>query len=487
MIALSRTAARCAALALALLAPSPAALAEATRAAAPPAAKSASPILQELNAAVSRVVARVSPAVVQIRVTGYGPAGDASGAEGPVLSRQRTVASGVIVDPTGYVLTNGHVVHGAQRIQVVLPGPPDDEGSGAKTASQRIHTARVVGTAPSVDLALLRIDATGLPYLPLDPAVKVRQGEMAFAIGSPQGLANTVTMGVVSSASRQIDTVSPLPTPMLLVQTDAPINPGNSGGALVNAEGALIGINTFIVSQSGGSQGLGFAIPVPMVRYAYENLRKYGYVRRIEAGVSAQGITPALATGLGLPRDWGVVVADVVPGSAAAAAGVQPGDVIDSFDGHPVDSLPALTSALFLHQVGDPVALGILRGTGTLTLTVNAPEAKQPTDLLADLAAGDKGLVPRLGILGVEVSERLRGILPPLRIGYGVVVAARTVDGVATAVGLQPGDVIHGLNRAPVETVDGLRQAIQALRSGDPVVLQVERQGRLTYLAFEME
>src|SRR5512136_286045 len=150
-------------------------------------AAAASPVLHELNAAVSRLVARVSPAVVQIRVTGYGPAGDAGGAEGPLVSRQRTIGSGVIVDPAGYVLTNEHVIHGAQRIQVVLPGPPDGEGSGAKGASQRIHQARVVGTAPSVDLALLRIEATGLPSLPIDPSVKVRQGEMVFAIGSPQG------------------------------------------------------------------------------------------------------------------------------------------------------------------------------------------------------------------------------------------------------------------------------------------------------------
>jgi serine protease Do len=446
-----------------------------------------SPILQEMNAAVSGLLARISPAVVQIRVTGYGPAVDVGAGEAPIVSRQRTIGSGVIVDPAGWILTNEHVVHGAQRIQVVLPGPPDGAGAGGKGGTQRIHSARVVGTAPSIDLALLRIDATGLPSLSVDPRVKVRQGEMAFAIGSPQGLASTVTMGVVSSSARQIDAASPLPTPMLLVQTDAPINPGNSGGPLVNAEGALIGINTFIVSQSGGSQGLGFAIPVSMVRFAYDNLRKYGYVRRIEAGVTAQAITPALGAGLGLPRDWGVVVADVVPGSAAAAAGVRPGDVIDTFDGHAVDSLPALTGALFLHQVGDPVELGILRGRERMSLRVNAPEAKQPTDLLADLANPDKGLVPRLGILGVEVGEKLRGIIPPLRIGHGVVVAARTVEGVAAGIGLQPGDVIHSVNGAPVETVEGLRQAILAAKPGDPVALQVERQGRLTYLAFEME
>ena len=446
----------------------------------------ASPILSELNAAVTRLVARISPAVVQIRVTGYGPAGDAGG-EGPVVSRQRTIASGVIVDPSGYVLTNEHVIHGAQRIQVVLPAPPDGEKPAAKGGRQRIYEARVVGTQASIDLALLRIDATGLPTLPIDASAKVRQGEMVFAIGSPQGLASTVTMGVVSSSARQLDVVAPLPTPMLLIQTDAPINPGNSGGPLVNADGVLVGINTFIVSQSGGSQGLGFAIPAPMVRFAYDNLRKYGHVRRIEAGITAQAVSPTLAAGLGLARDWGVVVADVSPGSAAAAAGVRPGDVIDTFDGLPVDSLPALTGALFLHRVGEPVTLGLIRGDQQLSLIVNAPEAKQPTDLLADLANPDRGLVSRLGILGVDVSEKLRGIIPPLRIGSGVVVAARTAEGGSRGSGLQPGDVIHAMNGNPVESVEGLRQAVLAVKAGDPVVLQVERQGRLTYLPFEME
>ena len=250
-------------------------------------ASAGSPVLHELNAAVSRLVAKVSPAVVQIRVTGYGPAGEPIGAEGPLVSRQRTIGSGVIVDPSGYVITNEHVIHGAQKIQVVLPAPPDEEGPASRHGRQRIYDARVVGTQASIDLALLRIEATGLPTLALDPAAKVKQGELVFAIGSPQGLANTVTMGVVSSSARQLDVVTPLPTPMLLIQTDAPINPGNSGGPLVNADGALVGINTFIVSQSGGSQGLGFAIPAPMVRFAYDSLRKYGYVRRIEAGIAA--------------------------------------------------------------------------------------------------------------------------------------------------------------------------------------------------------
>jgi serine protease Do len=448
-------------------------------------AAATSPVLHELNTAVAKLVARVSPAVVQVRVTGYGPAAE-GGVEGPLVARQRTIGSGVIVDPSGYVLTNAHVIHGAQRIQVVLPGKADGE-RGAPGTRQRIYEARVVGTQPGIDLALLRIQATGLPTIPLDPAAKVRQGELVFAIGSPQGLASTVTMGVVSSAARQMDMPTPLAIPMLLIQTDAPINPGNSGGPLVNADGVLVGINTFIFSQSGGNQGLGFAIPAPMVRFAYDSLRRYGHVRRIEAGISAQAVTPTLAAGLGLARDWGVVVADVGPGTAAFAAGVKPGDVIETFDGHVIDSLPALTGALFLHPVEEPVSLGILRGDERLTILVDAPEAKQPTDQLADLANPDKGLVPRLGILGVDVTEKLGSILPPLRIPGGVVVAARTVEGTSQNVGLQPGDVIHAVNQAPIPSLESLRQVIQAFKPGDSVVLYVERQGRLTYLPFEID
>ena len=187
-------------------------------------------MLHELNTAVSRLVARVSPAVVQIRVTGYGPAGDAGGAEGPLVSRQRTIGSGVIVDPAGYVLTNEHVIHGAQKIQVVLPGPTDGEGPATTGGRQRIYEARVVGTQASIDLALLRIEATGLPTLALDPTAKVRQGELIFAVGSPQGLASTVTIGIVSSSARQIDAVTPLPTPMLSSRPTRPSTRATAGG-----------------------------------------------------------------------------------------------------------------------------------------------------------------------------------------------------------------------------------------------------------------
>jgi serine protease Do len=198
-------------------------------------------------------------------------------------------------------------------------------------------------------------------------------------------------------------------------------------------------------------------------------------------------ISPALAAGLGLPRDWGVVVADVTFGGAAREAGVEVGDVIDSFDGHPIDSLASLTSALYLHAPGKPVALGVLRGDKRLLLDVEAPEAKQPADALVELANPEKGMVRRLGIVGVDVTAKLAGIIPPLLIGKGVVVAARTLDGTSADSGLQAGDVIHAVNKVEVESVEGLRKALRALEPGAPVALQIERGGKLAWLAFEME
>jgi serine protease Do len=442
-----------------------------------------SEVLHELNGAVAHLAAKVSPAVVQIEVTAYAPAGEPGRADAAFLARQHTIGSGVIVDPNGYVLTNAHVVHGAQRVLVVLAAPPGVAPAGANASARRIYAASVVGTDPSVDLAVLKIDAARLSFLPLDGAVKVRQGELVFAVGSPQGLASTVTMGVVGSPGRQVDFAQP----MAFIQTDAPINPGNSGGPLVNVDGALAGINTFILSQSGGSQGLGFAIPADVARAIYDGLRKRGRVQRVELGVATQAVTPSLAGGLGLPRDWGVVVADVLPDGAAGKAGVQAGDVIDTFDGRPIDSLAAITTALYLHGIDRPVALSVLRGAKRLTFELDAPESRHPTDQLVDLANPERGLVAKLGMIGLDVTPKLAGLIAPLRIASGVVVAARTLDATSLESGLQSGDVIHAVNRTDVDSLETLRREITGLRPGAPVVLQVERQGKLAYLAFDME
>jgi serine protease Do len=399
-----------------------------------------------------------------------------------VVTRQHALGAGVIVDPDGYVLTNAHVVRGARRIVVVLPAADAGGAARGTTVNRRLFDARLVGADRMTDLALLKIAATGLPVLSLEDRSRVRQGELVFAIGSPEGLASTVTMGVVSAAARQAE----LESPMTFIQTDAPINPGNSGGALVDVEGHLVGINTFMLSDSGGSQGLGFAIPAPTARFIYDSLRKFGRVRRVEAGVTAQAITPALAGGLGLARDWGVLAADVALEGPARAAGLRTGDVIDAVDGRPIDGLAALYESLYLHPAQAPLKLGVLRGEQRLSLQVQASEAKDPEEALADLANPRDHLVRKLGILGVTVSGKLAGLVR-LRSGTGVIVAARTLDASSIEAGLEVGDVIHEVNRTSVESVEALRSALRALKPGDPLVLQIERQESFHFLATEME
>ncbi len=439
-------------------------------------------VLHELNGAISSLIARVSPAVVQVLVTGYGPVAEGRPETGALIARQSSLGSGVIVDQSGYILTNSHVVHGAQRITVMLPTAGSESPSVKEAGKRRSYEATIVGTYREIDLALLKIDAAGLPTLPLRDDLQVLQGELVFAIGSPQGLESTVTMGVVSSARRQAD----LDRPMVFIQTDAPINPGNSGGPLVNADGELVGINTFILSQSGGSQGLGFAIPAAVARFVYDGLRKEGHVHRIEVGLSAQTIVPTLAAGLQLPRDWGVLVSDATLGGPARAAGVQEGDVIDTIDGHLIDTLATLTSTFYLHREGVPMSIRVLRGAERLTFQVKPVLAKTSADQLIDLASPTKDLVPRLGVLAINVDDKLRGLVQ-LRKGTGVIVAGRTLDATSIDSGLLPGDVIHAVNRAPIESTEALREAIGKAKSGDAVVLQIERGGLFHYLFFQME
>jgi serine protease Do len=439
-------------------------------------------ILRQLDGALSQLAERVSPAVVQIQVSGYGPA---SGEDGhparAFIVRQRGVGSGVIVDSAGYIVTNAHVVQGAQRIVVVLPAAVAGRTVRQDSTRKRIYPAYLLGMHAESDIALLKIEAAGLPSLPLRATAMVKQGELVFAVGSPQGLASTVTMGVVSSAARQVD----LDAPMLFIQTDAPINPGNSGGPLVNAEGEVVGINTFILTGSGGSEGLGFAVPASVARFVYDGLRKRGYVHRVEIGISAQGITPELASGLGLARDWGVVVSDVAPGGPAEKAGMREGDILDAVDNRRIDSLPDLTAALYLAKDA-LLQIRVLRVGQPKDLHVRAVELNRPLDEMADFSNPDRHLVRQLGILALDVDDKIREMVH-LRQPSGVIVVARTLDGTSVNSGLLPGDAIHALNRATIESVEALRRAIDERKRGEPVVLQVERDGRFRYLSFDME
>lgn len=443
---------------------------------------SAMAALAQLNNALEGLATKVSPAVVQILVTGYGPLHEETRTQTALIVRQHAVGSGVIVDSSGYIMTNAHVVEGAQRIRVALP-LPGDSGRAVPVGKRHILEARLVGVHKDTDLALLKIDEKDLPTLPLLSQQRPRVGQLVFAIGSPEGLQNSVTMGVVSAVARQPDPEKA----MTYIQTDAPINPGNSGGPLVDMNGSVVGINTFILSTGGGSEGLGFAIPARIVDFVYHSLRKYGHVHRVEIGAVAQEITPTLADGLHLSQHWGVIIADVKPDGPAGTAGLRVQDIVLTADDRRIETLPALSSALYLHRLDQVLKLEILRGDQRKILYVPAIEQRDPMDQLFDAADPEKSLISRLGILVTDISDDLRNQIGTLRIASGVIVLGRAADLITPETGLQTGDVIHSLNITPITSMDELRAAVQHLKVGDPVVLQVERSDGFTYLSFEME
>jgi serine protease Do len=441
----------------------------------------ATDVLHQLNKSIEALVRRVSPSVVQIVVTGYRSTEQSNrGQADVVIGRERAIGSGVIVDPKGYIVTNAHVLTGAQQIEVIVPSPGTASAPPDADARGKSYQARVIGVTREIDLAVLKIDANGLPALPIRASILPSQGEMVFAFGSPEGLRNTVTMGVISSVARQPDPDSPL----VYVQTDTPINPGNSGGPLVDADGGLLGINTFILSTSGGNQGLGFAIPAGELAFAYPQLVKYGHIHQPEIGAIIQTITPELAAGLRLQKDVGVIVSDVVPGGPADTAGLKIQDIILSVDGTPTGNLPLFTHSLYLHGSGERAKIEVLRGANRLQLDVPLVERPHKSDSLVETADPVKNLVGPLGILGIELNLDLAKDLPDLRIPTGVIVAAKTLGAEDGDVPLETGDVIHALNGISITTLAGLRDALAMLKPGDAVALLIERFGQLIYVSF---
>jgi serine protease Do len=455
----------------------------AQRGTAPPAAQApANDALAQMNQAVDALTKKVWPSVVQILVSSYGARGEGSrqDATNVVVGRQQSVGSGFVIDPEGYIITNAHVVEGAERVQVVVP-PANADGRLATALSGKVNIvpARIVGTTSELDLAVLKVDNVPMPALPLAAYSQVHQGETVFAFGSPSGLRNTMTHGMVSAVARQIDPDSPL----IYVQTDAPINPGNSGGPLVNIRGEVVGVNTFILSQSGGNEGLGFAIPSATVRTAFHQLKEYGQLRRQEVGMSLQTITPAMAAGLGLSRNYGVIVSDVWPGGPAEAAGMKPGDILIDVDGQPADNLPTVNYNFRLRDSPDKVKITVMRGTAQLQMSVAAIEDRNELDTVSSMVNAEKNIVRELGILGVEITPDIARAAKGLRSPNGVIVVAR-VAGANTEVPLLPRDVIRSVNNQPVTTLQGLRDMIRTFPPGSAVVLQVQREARLLYVTF---
>ena len=440
--------------------------------------------LVRMNESMDALTKKVWPSVVQILVSSYGPRAEGmKGETGLVVGRQRSTGSGFVIDPDGYIMTNAHVVSGARRVQVVLPaGDADGTLATALTGKSTIVPARIVGITTELDLALLKVDDMKLPALPLATYSQVRQGETVFAFGSPIGLRNSLTHGLVSAVARQVDPDSPL----IYVQTDAPINPGNSGGPLVNIRGEVVGVNTFIVSQSGGNDGLGFAVPSATARTVFRQLKQFGMMRRQEVGMSLQTITPGMAIALGLVKDYGVIVSDVWPGGPAEAAGLKVGDILTSVDGQPADNLPSVNYYFRLRDSTDNVQLAVLRGGADQKLSIATVEQRSEFDSVSALADPEKNLVPELGILGVEIDARIAAGATGLRDPYGIIVVARAA-GPGSEVPLLPRDVIRTLNRKQMTTLQGLRDALRSVTPGSPVTLQIQREGRLMFVSFTLE
>ena len=449
-------------------------------AAAPQSVPAVRESFEALSESLAAVAERVAPSVVQVFTTGYGV-----GSGAITLTKQQGTASGVILSQDGYIVTNSHVVSRAGRIRVLLADRVVRKETGQVTLKPRAAKleARLVGIDTATDLAVLKIDAGSLPSLALADSNGVRQGQLVLALGSPLGLGNTVTMGVVSAVARRLredDAVA-------YIQTDAPINPGNSGGPLINAAGEVIGINAMILTQSGGSEGVGLAIPSNTVRDIVGQIRSGGRVRRGVIGIQAQSVTPVMAAALGLPQAWGVMVTDMAEDGTAAKAGLLIGDVIVSMDGRDVENLSQFGVNLYRHALDATVTLEIQRGNDRLTLAVPVSERPDDPARLIGLADPQKNLIPQLDLLGIDVTSELAAAFGPLRLREGVLVVAMSADAAPPGDRFLPGDIIHAVNRKSVGSLADLRAAVANLKDGDPVVVQIERQGRLALVDFEID
>ncbi len=427
----------------------------------------------------------IEPAVVKIYASGLAPVSGQSH-NTAYLAQQQSLGAGSIMDPNGYILTNAHVIQNARSISVLVPDlsknfePSDGRSSELPTT---VIPARVIGLDTVSDLAVIKVDKAGLPALKFGDSDRTHPGELVLAFGSPLGLQDSVSLGVISAVNRQLDANSP----MVYLQTDAAINPGNSGGPLVDMQGDLVGVNSMIESKSGGNEGLGFSIPSNTAKRIYEQIIRYGHVRRGVIGISPINLDRTLAEGLGLSRDSGVLVEDVEPDSPAAEAGVRPGDILTTLNSKPLRDIRQIAVQMFQQVPGEVIHLGILNGQETKSVDVTVSEASRQVASLFDPAKEEQDLVPRLGVLVVPVDAEVAKSLDGQRQPGGLVVIAKTFGVAADAVGLEVGDIVYSANKTKVDSVQALKTFMENLKPGAPVVLQVERDSQLNFVAFRSE
>jgi serine protease Do len=381
----------------------------------------------------------------------------------PQTEREHSLGSGVIVNPDGYILTNNHVVDGASDIEVF-------------TKDKKKFRAKVIGTDAHTDVAVLKIEATDLPTLTIGNSANLKVGDIVFAVGDPFGVGETATMGIVSATGRAFG--GAIEHYEDFIQTDAAINPGNSGGALLDLHGDLIGINTAIITGDGGSgnAGVGFAIPINMVRNVMEQIVDHGKVIRGHLGVSVQGVDADMAKAFGLKQGGGALVADVTPGSPAAKAGIERGDIILELNGQPVNQPDDLSLNISELSPGSTVHLKISRNGATRTVDVTLDELTESAEKSAPGQPGTPALQ------GVQVQNMTPAVARDLGISpttSGVVVTSVDPSSAAASAGLQEGDVIQEVNRKPVRDVAQYNRTLAA--SGHQSVLLLVRRGEATH------
>lgn len=381
----------------------------------------------------------------------------------PPERREQGLGSGVIVTPDGYIVTNNHVVEEADEVTVSLP-------------DKRTFKAKVVGTDPKTDVAVIKIDASNLPVLPWGDAGQLEVGEMVLAIGNPFGLSQTVTMGIISAVGRANVGIVDYED---FIQTDAAINPGNSGGALVNLKGELIGINTAIFSRSGGYMGIGFAIPSNMARSVMESLVKHGKVVRGWIGVSVQEVTPDLAKEFGLSEAKGALVSDIVDDSPGARAKLERGDIITTYDGKVIKDPGHLRALVAETLPGTTVRLSVWRNKSTTELSVAIGELPKvfPSTKSSGSSTGDHALA------GITVEEMKPGSPGRSRSQTGVLVTEVEPDSPAERAGLRKGDIISEINRKPVKNVRDFERLTRELGPKSRVLLLLHRGNATIFLS----
>ncbi len=382
----------------------------------------------------------------------------------PRERRAEGLGSGVIVSPEGYIVTNNHVVDGATEVRVTLH-------------DRREVKARVVGTDPKTDIAVLKIDASNLQPIVIGDSDKLQVGDYVLAVGNPFGVGKTVTMGIVSATGRGNLGIEDYEN---FIQTDASINPGNSGGALVNDRGELVGINTAILSHgSEGNQGIGFAVPISVARNVMDQILKNGRVTRAYLGVVAQEVTPAIARAFHDPEVRGALVGDVSPNSPAQKAGLQKGDIITEINGKPVNDGAQLRMNISLMEPGSTVGVKVLRDGSTRDFSVRLAEL--PTEQAKVEKNSESSESAMQGVSVEDVNARMAGELGLPAATAGVVVTEVEPGSHAADSGLKRGDVIQEVNHQAVKNTTDFERALRS--SKDDALLLVNRQGSTLYLA----